>query len=177
LLSLLLAYFDEVAMFRVVGRDAQGQVRELSVNVSTAQEAKASALGAGIVTVESVSSLPLLSLPPRTPAASAGRAVGGSCLGGVLGAILGVVVGWGLVHWHQERASTGALRERRHTAPQDLPSAGAEIVGEAVGVVYVGILDLVVRALVAALGGIIGAIGGATVGAAVAGRVRRKRGP
>lgn len=41
-------------MFRVVGRDAQGRKKELSVSAATDEEARAIALGAGIVTIDRV---------------------------------------------------------------------------------------------------------------------------
>jgi hypothetical protein len=77
-------------MFRVVGRDARGKRREMSVFASTEAEARALAHGEGLVTIDRVSIPPPYSPHLLSPKV---RAFGGSCLGGVLGGGAGVFLG------------------------------------------------------------------------------------
>ena len=79
-------------MFRVVGRDAQGNSRELSISASTEQEARELAQGAGLVTVDNVS-IPSPSQSSRFPKPS-GFTVGClGCLACVGSVIVGAVIG------------------------------------------------------------------------------------
>jgi hypothetical protein len=82
-------------MFRVVGRDAEGRSRELSVAASTEEEARSIARNAGLIGVERVSVPPTV-IPSRLPELS-GFALG--CLSSVICVALviaGAVIG-GLV--------------------------------------------------------------------------------
>lgn len=80
-------------MFRVVGRDARGNREELSVVASTAEEARAVALRAGLVSVEGVSASP----PTRRPLFRLdGFALGALAVVGFFGSIVSgaVIGGW-----------------------------------------------------------------------------------
>ena len=84
-------------MFRVVGSDARGHRREMSVNVVTPEQASAIALSSGnIVVIDEVTAPP--PLPPRQPVKLSGWTLtiigclvclGSTAVGTVLGALLG----------------------------------------------------------------------------------------
>jgi hypothetical protein len=83
-------------MFRVVGRDARGRRRELSICVATAEEAQELARAEGLVTIDRVS-VPAPLPPSRLPKLSgfaAGCLACLACVGCVtLGAVIGALVG------------------------------------------------------------------------------------
>lgn len=85
-------------MFRVVGRDARGTYREISVCASTEDEARAIVLGSGdIATIDRVT-IPPPALPPRTLKLSRWTATILGCLLCLGSTTIGAVVGLWIGH-------------------------------------------------------------------------------